>query len=54
MKLGDLVTPENELTRLDQSELLDLSIHLPVERVGQVELGETPVEILGAQGKVVG
>ncbi len=53
VKLGDLVTPENVLTRLDQSELLELSIRLPVERVGQIELGETPVEILGPAGKVL-
>ncbi|MGA9525902.1 MAG: efflux RND transporter periplasmic adaptor subunit [Myxococcaceae bacterium] len=53
VKLGDSVTPQTDLTRLDQSELLELSIRVPVERVGQVELGETPVEILGPDGEVI-
>lgn len=51
VKVGDYVTPETVLTRVDQSRILEVSVEVPVERASQLELGRTKVELLNEQGE---
>jgi RND family efflux transporter MFP subunit len=53
VKVGDYVTPQAALTHVDQSQALELSVQIPVDRAAQVEVGKTQVEILDADGKPV-
>ncbi|WP_164012106.1 efflux RND transporter periplasmic adaptor subunit [Pyxidicoccus trucidator] len=53
VKVGDFVTPQTALTQLDQSRALEVSVGLPVERVRDLQVGTTPVEVLDADGEVV-
>jgi RND family efflux transporter MFP subunit len=51
VKVGDYVTPETVLTRVDQSRALEVSVQVPVERAAQIEIGRTVVEVLNEQGE---
>ncbi|MBJ6764921.1 efflux RND transporter periplasmic adaptor subunit [Myxococcaceae bacterium JPH2] len=53
VKIGDYVTPQSVLTRVDQSLALELSVQVPVERAAHVEVGKTPMEVLDGEGKPV-
>ncbi|MDY7225293.1 efflux RND transporter periplasmic adaptor subunit [Hyalangium rubrum] len=53
VKVGDSVTPETELTRVDQSQALELSVQVPVERAARIEPGHTPVEVLDGEDKLL-
>jgi RND family efflux transporter MFP subunit len=53
VKVGDSVTPETALTRVDQSQALEVSIRIPVERTAQVQVGRTPVELLDSEGRPI-
>ncbi len=53
VKVGDYVTPQTELTSVDQSNALEVSVQVPVERAAKIEAGRTPVELLNAQGEPV-
>jgi RND family efflux transporter MFP subunit len=51
VKVGDYVTPQTELTSVDQSNALEVSVQVPVERAAKIEPGRTLVELLNAQGE---
>lgn len=53
VKLGDYVSTETLLTRVDQSRALEVSVSVPVEQARRVRSGRTPLEVLDADGKVV-
>lgn len=53
VKVGDYVTPETALTNVDQSQALEVSVQVPVERATQIEPGQTKVELLNEQGEPV-
>ncbi|RKH12884.1 efflux RND transporter periplasmic adaptor subunit [Corallococcus sp. CA053C] len=53
VKLGDSVTPQTALTRVDQSEALELSVQVPVDQASRVKVGQTPLEVLDDDGKPV-
>jgi RND family efflux transporter MFP subunit len=53
VKIGDAVTPTTLLTQLDESERLEISVSVPLERAATAREGETPVEVLDAAGKPV-
>ncbi|RKH55527.1 efflux RND transporter periplasmic adaptor subunit [Corallococcus llansteffanensis] len=53
VKLGDSVTPQTALTRVDQSQALELSVQVPVDQASRVRVGETPLEVLDDDGKPV-
>jgi RND family efflux transporter MFP subunit len=52
VKVGDYVTPQSQLTSLDQSKALEVSVQVPVDRARVVQVGRTPVEVLDEKGKV--
>lgn len=47
VKVGDYVTPQTQLTNVDQSQVLEVSVSVPPERAAQVKPGVTQVEVLG-------
>jgi RND family efflux transporter MFP subunit len=49
VRVGDLVTPQTQLTTIDHNEELEAYIGIPVEQAGRVRLG-MPVEILVGKG----
>jgi RND family efflux transporter MFP subunit len=53
VKIGDNVGPQTALTRVDESDRLELSVEVPVERAGAALVGQTPVELLDDAGKPV-
>ncbi|WP_017324709.1 efflux RND transporter periplasmic adaptor subunit [Synechococcus sp. PCC 7336] len=53
VKPGDYVTPDTTLTTLSQSDSLEVSLNIPLERVAEVEIG-TPVELLDGRNGIVG
>lgn len=53
VNVGDYVTSETVLTRVDQSQALEVSVQVPVARAAQVEVGRTQVEVLDGQGEVL-
>ncbi len=53
VKVGDFVTQQTPLTTLDQSNTLEVSVQIPVERARTVRMGTTPVEVLDAEGRLV-
>ncbi|WP_338872998.1 efflux RND transporter periplasmic adaptor subunit [Myxococcus stipitatus] len=53
VKVGDYVTPQTELTTLDQANILEVSVQVPVDRARAIQIGKTPVEVLNEEGKVV-
>ncbi|GHG78170.1 efflux RND transporter periplasmic adaptor subunit [Comamonas sp. JC664] len=53
VKVGDFVTQQTPLTTLDQSNTLEVSVQVPVERAQAVKVGSTPVEVLDAEGRLV-
>ncbi|NOK01600.1 MULTISPECIES: efflux RND transporter periplasmic adaptor subunit [Myxococcus] len=53
VNVGDFVTQQTVLTTLDQSNTLELSVQIPVERAGTVRVGTTPVEVLDPEGRLV-
>jgi RND family efflux transporter MFP subunit len=52
VRVGDYVTPETLLTTLDDNDVLEAYIDIPVERASSLSLG-TPVEILDGLGAVL-
>jgi RND family efflux transporter MFP subunit len=52
IRLGDRVTPETDITTIDQSEGLEVYINVPLERASDLKPGLT-VELLGSDGSVV-
>ncbi|MFP2958321.1 efflux RND transporter periplasmic adaptor subunit [Myxococcus sp. 1LA] len=53
VNVGDFVTQQTVLTTLDQSNTLEVSVQIPVERARAVRVGTTPVEVLDAEGRLV-
>lgn len=53
VKIGDFVNTSTQLTTITQNQPLELNVFVPIERGSQVRKG-TPVEVLDAQGKVLG
>ena len=53
VNVGDFVTQQTALTTLDQSNTLELSVQIPVERASTVRVGTTPVEVLDPEGRLV-
>ena len=53
VKVGDYVTPETVLTTISQSELLEVSLNIPIERLSEVAIG-TPIELIDNQGTAIG
>ncbi len=52
VRVGDLVTPQTELTTLDDNSALEAYVEVPLERAATLKLG-TLVEILDAAGAVI-
>lgn len=53
VKVGDYVTPETVLTTISQSESLEVSLNIPIERLSEVAIG-TPIELIDTQGTAIG
>lgn len=53
VKVGDFVNTSTQLVSITQNQPLEVNIFVPIERGSQLRKG-TPVEIMDAQGKVVG
>ena len=53
VKVGDYVTPETVLTTISQSNSLEISLNIPVERLPEVELG-TSIELIDSRGEAIG
>ncbi len=53
VKVGDYVTPDTVLTTISQSDSLEISLNIPVERLQTVELG-TPIELIDSMGAAIG
>ncbi len=53
VKVGDAVTSETVLTSVDQSQTLEVSVRVPVERAERIQVGRTRVELLDEQGKPI-
>jgi RND family efflux transporter MFP subunit len=51
VKIGDSVGPQTALTQVDESDQLELSVEVPVERAGAARVGQTAVELLDGAGK---
>jgi RND family efflux transporter MFP subunit len=52
VRVGDLVTPQSLLTTLDENQILEAYVDVPLERAAGATLG-TPVEIVDETGKVL-
>lgn len=53
VKVGDFVTQQSALTTLNQSNTLEVSVQIPVERARTIRVGTTPVEVLDPEGRLV-
>ncbi len=53
VRIGDLVTPQTPLTTVNQSDALELSVRVPIERAQQIVLGETPLQLLNDAGEPI-
>ena len=51
VKVGDSVAPQTVLTQVDESGRLEVSVAVPVDRADDAKVGETPIELLDAEGK---
>jgi RND family efflux transporter MFP subunit len=52
VRVGDFVTPQTTLTTIDDNDLLEAYVNVPIERAGALS-ENTPVEILDREGKVL-
>ncbi len=52
VRVGDYVTPQTQLTTVDDNDALEAYVNVPIERAATLKLG-TPVEIIDETGKVV-
>jgi RND family efflux transporter MFP subunit len=52
VRVGDYVTPQTQLTTLDDNDALEVYVNVPIERAAKLKLG-TPVEIIDEKGKVL-
>jgi RND family efflux transporter MFP subunit len=52
VKVGDYVTPQTRLTSVDQDNLIEAYIYVPVGRVPSIK-PDTTIELVGDDGKVV-
>lgn len=53
VRVGDSVSQETELTRVDQSQTLEVSVQVPVERAAKIQVGRTAVELLDTKGEPI-
>jgi RND family efflux transporter MFP subunit len=53
VKVGDFVNTSTQLVSITQNQPLEVNIFVPIERGPQLRKG-TPVEVMDAQGKVIG
>lgn len=53
VKVGDFVNTSTQLVTITQNQPLEVNIFVPIERGPQLRKG-TPVEVMDAQGKVIG
>jgi membrane fusion protein, multidrug efflux system len=51
VRVGDYVTPQTQLTTLDDNDALEVYVNVPIERASTLQPG-TPVEIVDDNGKV--
>ena len=52
VRVGDFVTPQTQLTTIDDNDALEAYVSVPIERAPGLKLG-TPVEIIDEKGKVL-
>ena len=52
VRVGDYVTPQTPLTTLDDNDVLEAYVEIPIERAPELKLG-TEVEIIDGAGKVL-
>lgn len=52
VRVGDHVTPATKLTTLDENNLLEVYVSVPVEKAAQLSLG-TPLELVDATGALL-
>jgi RND family efflux transporter MFP subunit len=52
VKIGDYVTPQTRLTSVDQDNLIEAYVYIPIERVKRIK-PETTVVLVGDDGKVL-
>ena len=52
VRVGDRVTPSTQITTVDQTQGVEVSLNVPLERAAELRLG-LPVEVLDAQGTVL-
>jgi RND family efflux transporter MFP subunit len=52
VRVGDFVTPQTQLTTVDDNDALEAYVNIPIERAAGLKLG-TPVEIIDDKGKVL-
>jgi RND family efflux transporter MFP subunit len=50
VRVGTVVTPQTVLTTLDQNEILELYVSVPVERAGDLENG-LPIRVFSSEGE---
>ena len=52
MKIGDYVTPQTRLTSVDQDNLVEAYIYVPINKAATIQ-AETRVALLGEDGKAI-
>ena len=52
VRVGDRVTPQTEITTVDQSEGLEVYVNVPLERAGDLKVG-LPVELIDGDGAAI-
>jgi RND family efflux transporter MFP subunit len=50
VRVGNLVTPQTMLTTIDQNELLEIHVNVPIERAGELKNG-LPIRVLTSDGQ---
>jgi RND family efflux transporter MFP subunit len=50
VRVGNLVTPQSALTTIDQNELLEIHVNVPIERAGELKNG-LPIRVLTSDGQ---
>ena len=50
VRVGNLVTPQTVLTTIDQNELLEIHVNVPIERAGELKSG-LPIRVLASDGQ---
>ena len=50
VRVGNLVTPQTVLTTIDQNELLEIHVNVPIERAGELKNG-LPIRVLTSDGQ---